>query len=186
VILPLVLYECETWSLKKEHRFRVYEDKVLKRIFGCESRNLRRKWRKMHNEKLPIIPSSSNRIRPRIETMKSSRSSIVCVVNNTIFVVHNSNIGKLWLFRNNYIETNRIVGINIRSFIKCFEYALFPYRRHTTSCIIFERRFKCYKRSYKYSLLYDKFAFLCIQPNNEASYFIAAFYICKAFLSQLS
>jgi hypothetical protein len=36
VILPVVLYECETWSvtLREEHRLRVFEDRVLRRIFG--------------------------------------------------------------------------------------------------------------------------------------------------------
>jgi hypothetical protein len=36
IILPVVLYECETWSLilREEHRMRVYENRVLRRIFG--------------------------------------------------------------------------------------------------------------------------------------------------------
>jgi hypothetical protein len=36
IILPVVLYECETWSLtlREEHRLRVFENKVLGRIFG--------------------------------------------------------------------------------------------------------------------------------------------------------
>jgi hypothetical protein len=36
IILPVVLYECETWSLttREEHRLRVFENRVLKRIFG--------------------------------------------------------------------------------------------------------------------------------------------------------
>jgi hypothetical protein len=36
IILPLVLYGCETWSLtlKEEHRLRVFENRVLRRIFG--------------------------------------------------------------------------------------------------------------------------------------------------------
>jgi hypothetical protein len=36
IILPVVLYECETWSLtlKEEHRLRAFENKVLGRIFG--------------------------------------------------------------------------------------------------------------------------------------------------------
>jgi len=34
--LPVVLYECETWSLilREEHRLRVFENRVLRRIFG--------------------------------------------------------------------------------------------------------------------------------------------------------
>jgi hypothetical protein len=36
IILPVVLYECETWSLtlREEHRLRVFENRVLRRIFG--------------------------------------------------------------------------------------------------------------------------------------------------------
>jgi hypothetical protein len=36
IILPVVLYGCETWSLtlREEHRLRVFEERVLKRIFG--------------------------------------------------------------------------------------------------------------------------------------------------------
>jgi hypothetical protein len=36
IILPVVLYGCETWSLalRKEHRLRVFENRVLRRIFG--------------------------------------------------------------------------------------------------------------------------------------------------------
>jgi hypothetical protein len=39
VILPVVLYGCETWSLtlKEEHRLRVFENKVLRRIFGLKA-----------------------------------------------------------------------------------------------------------------------------------------------------
>jgi hypothetical protein len=34
--MPVVLYECETWSLtlREQHRLRVFEDRVLRRIFG--------------------------------------------------------------------------------------------------------------------------------------------------------
>jgi hypothetical protein len=36
IILPMVLYGCETWSLtlREEHRLRVFENRVLRRIFG--------------------------------------------------------------------------------------------------------------------------------------------------------
>jgi hypothetical protein len=38
IILPLILYGCETWSLtlREEHRLRVFENRVLRRIFGPE------------------------------------------------------------------------------------------------------------------------------------------------------
>jgi hypothetical protein len=50
IILPVVLYECETWSLtsREEHRLRVFENKVLKRIFGPRRDEVTGEWRKLH------------------------------------------------------------------------------------------------------------------------------------------
>jgi hypothetical protein len=47
VILPVVLYRCETWSLtlREEHRLRVFENRVLRRIFGPERVEVMGKWR---------------------------------------------------------------------------------------------------------------------------------------------
>jgi hypothetical protein len=52
IILPVVLYGCETWSLtlRKEHRLRVFENKVLRRIFGPKRYGLTGDWRKLQNE----------------------------------------------------------------------------------------------------------------------------------------
>jgi hypothetical protein len=52
VILPVVLYGCETWSLtlREEHRLRVFENRVL-RIFGPK-REGDGLWRKLHNDEL--------------------------------------------------------------------------------------------------------------------------------------
>jgi hypothetical protein len=52
VILPVVLYECETWSLTlgEEHRLRIFENKVF-RIFGPK-REEDGSWRKLHNDEL--------------------------------------------------------------------------------------------------------------------------------------
>jgi hypothetical protein len=54
VILPFVLYGCETWSLilRKELRLRVFESRVLKRIFGHKMDMVTSEWRKLHNEEL--------------------------------------------------------------------------------------------------------------------------------------
>jgi hypothetical protein len=51
IILPLVLYGCETWSLtlREEHRLRVFENRVLRRIFGLKGDEVMRGWRKLHN-----------------------------------------------------------------------------------------------------------------------------------------
>ena len=47
VILPVVLYGCETWSLtlREEHRLRVFESRVLRRIFGPKMDELTGEWR---------------------------------------------------------------------------------------------------------------------------------------------
>jgi hypothetical protein len=54
IILPLVLYGCETLSvtLRKEHRLRVFENRVLRRIFGPKRNEVTGEWRKLHNEEL--------------------------------------------------------------------------------------------------------------------------------------
>jgi hypothetical protein len=54
IILPLVLYGCETWSLtlKEERRLRVFENRVLRRIFGPKRDEVTGEWRKLHNEEL--------------------------------------------------------------------------------------------------------------------------------------
>jgi len=50
----LVLYGCETWSLilKEEHRLRVFENRVLRRISGPKRDEVTGEWRKLHNEEL--------------------------------------------------------------------------------------------------------------------------------------
>jgi hypothetical protein len=63
VILPLVLYGCETWSLTlvEEHRLRVFENRVLRRIFGPK-REEDGSWRKLHNDQLHSLYSSPNNV----------------------------------------------------------------------------------------------------------------------------
>jgi len=54
VILTLVLYGCETWSLilREELRLRIFENMVLKRIFGPKKDEVTREKKKQHNEEL--------------------------------------------------------------------------------------------------------------------------------------
>jgi hypothetical protein len=60
IILPVVLYGCETWSLtlSKECRLRVFENRVLRRIFGTKGDEVTGEWRKLHNEELHDMYSS--------------------------------------------------------------------------------------------------------------------------------
>ena len=65
IILPVVLHGYETWSLmlREEHRLRVFENKVLKKIFGAKIEEITGEWRKLHNAELHVLYSSSNIIR---------------------------------------------------------------------------------------------------------------------------
>jgi hypothetical protein len=65
IILPVVLYGCETWSLtlRQEHRLMVLENRVLRRIFGPKRDEVTGSWRKLHNEEPHNLYSSPNRIR---------------------------------------------------------------------------------------------------------------------------
>jgi hypothetical protein len=65
VILSVVLYGCETWSLtlREEHRLRVFENRVLRRIFGLRRDEVTGEWRKLHNEELHNLYSSPDIIR---------------------------------------------------------------------------------------------------------------------------
>jgi hypothetical protein len=64
-ILPVVLYGCEAWSLtlRKEHRLRVLENRVLRRIFGPTRDEVTGEWRKLHNGELRDLYSSPSIIR---------------------------------------------------------------------------------------------------------------------------
>jgi hypothetical protein len=65
IILPLVLYGCETLSLtlREEHRLRVIENRVLRRIFGPKRDEVTDGWRKLHNEELHGLYSSPSIVR---------------------------------------------------------------------------------------------------------------------------
>jgi len=62
IILPVVLYECETWSLtlREERKLRVFENMVLRRIFGPRRDKVMGEWRRLHNEELHDLYSSYN------------------------------------------------------------------------------------------------------------------------------
>jgi hypothetical protein len=70
IILPVVLYGCETWSvtLREEHRLRVFENRVLKRISGPQRDEVTAQSRKLHNRKLHNLHSL-----PDIRQIKSKR-----------------------------------------------------------------------------------------------------------------
>jgi hypothetical protein len=71
IILLFVLYGCETWSLtlREEHRLRMFENRVLRGVFGRKGDEVTGEWRKLHSGELHNLNSPSNIIRQ----MKSSR-----------------------------------------------------------------------------------------------------------------
>jgi hypothetical protein len=65
IILPVVLHGCETLSitLREEHRLRVFENWVLRKIFGTKRNDVTGEWRKLHNQELHNLYSLPNIIR---------------------------------------------------------------------------------------------------------------------------
>jgi hypothetical protein len=65
IILLAVLYRCENWSLtlRKEHRLKIFEKRMLKRISGPKRDEMIEGWRKPHNEESQNLHSSPNIIR---------------------------------------------------------------------------------------------------------------------------
>jgi hypothetical protein len=65
IILPFVVYGCETWwlTLREKCRLRVFENMVLRRIFGPKRDKITRKWRKLRIEELNDLHCSSSIVR---------------------------------------------------------------------------------------------------------------------------
>jgi hypothetical protein len=71
IILPVALYGCESWplTLREECRVRVFENRVLRRIFGPKRDEVTGEWRRLHNKELYVLYYTRNIIR----VMKSRR-----------------------------------------------------------------------------------------------------------------
>jgi hypothetical protein len=70
IILPVILYGCETWSLtlREEQRLRVFKNRVLRKIFGPKRGEATGEWKRLNNEELNDLYSS-----PIIQVIKSIR-----------------------------------------------------------------------------------------------------------------
>ena len=60
--MHIVFFACETWSLtlREERRLRVFENRVLRGIFGADRDEVTGEWRKLHNEELNDLYCSLN------------------------------------------------------------------------------------------------------------------------------
>jgi len=65
IILPVVLYGCKTWllTLTEERRLRVFQNRVVRRVFGPKRDEVTGEWRKLHNEELNVLYSLHNIVR---------------------------------------------------------------------------------------------------------------------------
>jgi hypothetical protein len=65
IILPVILYGCETWplTLREERRLRAFENRVLRKVFGPKRDEVTGEWRKLHNKELNDLYSSPNIVR---------------------------------------------------------------------------------------------------------------------------
>ena len=65
IILLVVLYGCETWSLtlREERRLRVFGNRVLRKVFGPKRDEVTAEWKKLHNEELNDLYSLPNIVR---------------------------------------------------------------------------------------------------------------------------
>jgi len=80
-ILSVVLYGCETWSLTltEKRRLRVFENRVLRRMFGAKRDEVTREWRKLHNEELNDLYCSPNIVRVIKSRRMKWAGHVVCM-----------------------------------------------------------------------------------------------------------
>jgi len=81
IILPVVLYGCETWwlALKEECRQRVFETRVLRRTFGSKKDKITGGRRNLHNEELYDLNSSPNIVRVIKSRSMSWAGHVACM-----------------------------------------------------------------------------------------------------------
>jgi hypothetical protein len=91
VIFPVVLYGCETWflTLREEHALRVFENRVLRKIFELQTDEIIWGWRKLYIEEFHSLHSSLNIIR-------MSKSRLVGLVGHIAFIRRGMRAGFWW------------------------------------------------------------------------------------------
>jgi len=76
IILPVFFYGCDTWSLtlREERRLRVFQNRVLRRLFGSKIDEVTDEWRKLHNAELNDLYSSPTSFRViKVRRMRLAR-----------------------------------------------------------------------------------------------------------------
>jgi len=75
IILSVVLYGCETWSLtlSEEHTRRVLENSVLRKVFWPKRDEVTGEWRRLHNEELRDLYCASHRLTIRVISSRTMR-----------------------------------------------------------------------------------------------------------------
>jgi len=85
IILPVVLYGCETWSLtlREEPRIRAFENRVLRRIFGPKRDEVTGERRKLHNEELNDLYILPNNFRMKKSRRIRLSGHVACIFRST-------------------------------------------------------------------------------------------------------
>ena len=84
IILPVVLYGCETWSLtsREKHRLRVFENRMLWNMFGAERDGVTGEWKRQHDEGLQDLYSSPLTIRVKKSRKIRQAGHVARIVGN--------------------------------------------------------------------------------------------------------
>jgi len=100
IILPVVLYGCGNWSLKLrgERRLRVFENRVLRRVFGPKRDEVTKEWRKLHNYELSglyPLPNIARLVKSRRMKWSGHVARVSAVTSSKQPVCHRKCPGKL-------------------------------------------------------------------------------------------
>ena len=81
VILPVVLYGCETWclTLREERRLRVFENRVQRVVFGAKRDEVTGEWRKLHNEEFHDLYCSPDIVRGKKSVRMRWAGNVACM-----------------------------------------------------------------------------------------------------------
>ena len=127
--MPVILYGCETWSLtlREESRLRVFENRILRRVFGLKT-DENGELRRLHNEELHTLYRSPNIIRVirsrrlrwagHVSRMEEGRNAFKILTDKSTGMIPLGRPRRRW-------EDNRMflkeIGINTRNWVDSAE-----------------------------------------------------------------